>query len=690
MIKKIHKNIIIILFVIITICNIEETYALSLGWATVSSGGSSSSTTTPADPKEQCPNYYQAYNNACPNGTPIEYTNNGIDYTCTYNYSINPSTNIEIESYDMKGNPLLKTVYVDNTFPSGTWIGIENKETRKAIWNINDYKYFKVTYDYTCFYSAEITTGGNCLELYSPNSKTIDDGGTPQHCLSLCRSNGYNNGAPGFDTGTCRCTNPKCKKYSSTSTRTDTIERKYEKYPKNWSCPLTARGNNGYTYTLDESKSSRDQNTEEIRYNIPNNLKEYCTNNARTIVETRARSYVTKPTSVLKFIDTNTYSENNISNYINKIEAKGEGIKCENCTNSGGTTYQIFNYYPSSVCLNILTSNVTYKLNSDKCGTNEVNVTFLEGKKYWRYFIPLNTKSGSNFFISVEKSGENESQLDIEECNSVVERYPIEKTYKAIIESINGNSFTNNRVIDLKTVDDENGCRLISVRNHYLTKTECRKYIKETNPAEKAYKNYIKQKNGKPFVGDYYASYIKENGYSKSEDKKAIEKQGGCIFSTSINYQINQQFYGEEKKSGYTSLKGYGMYFRQIDINNPFPNGIDSNSIWNGRYNASNKEVNTGNGSVTLSDFKNITYKANVSIQNANTIKDLNDNYSYTSWKNKNNNNTSGMNINGTSNFVRNNQNTIFTINNTIDNKTNPYKLGCGPANYNTWSWCKS
>ncbi len=206
--------------------------------------------------------------------------------------------------------------------------------------------------------------------------------------------------------------------------------------------------------------------------------------------------------------------------------------------------------------------------------------------------------------------------------------------------------------------------------NQILTKDQC-DYIKEHNP--KSWDRLIVGPNDEILDESNYNSIVKEHSNGKT----------ACRIKTSIIFPLVQKFYNEEKKTGYTSLKGYNVYFRQIDINNPFPNSISSTSIWHGLYNALNKKVNTGNGEVKLSSFDNITYRAVISNNNADKIRKFNESTSYTQWV-KDYGKQNGMNADGTSNFIQNNS-TIFV---NRSSKSSFYKLGCGPANKD-WSGCR-
>lgn len=196
-----------------------------------------------------------------------------------------------------------------------------------------------------------------------------------------------------------------------------------------------------------------------------------------------------------------------------------------------------------------------------------------------------------------------------------------------------------------------------------MTKAQC-DYIKKTY--SNSWQNLIVGPNNEMLTPENYNSKVRN-----------VSGKTACRIKTSIVFPIVQQFYGQT--SDYKALKGYGMYFRQIDINNPFPNGLSSTSYWYGNY--KDKKVN----GVKLSTFNNITYAADLT-GNSKTeqVRSFNGTYTYSMWESTNN--VSGMNANGTSNFIRNGPtSSVFTKK--ADTKSF-YKLGCGPLNA-TWRGCR-
>ena len=164
---------------------------------------------------------------------------------------------------------------------------------------------------------------------------------------------------------------------------------------------------------------------------------------------------------------------------------------------------------------------------------------------------------------------------------------------------------------------------------------------------------------------DFYIVGAGREKYKYSRDN--------CLLKTSIVFPTEQKFYGQTQH--YDSLKGYGMYFRQINVDNPFPNGLSDNSYWKTLY--IDKKVN---GQSLSTSFDNPMYVANLTNANIDIVRSFNENNTYTKWTSdfgKNN----GMNTDGSSNFIRTNGG-IFT---TRANSDTYCRLGYGPD----WGGCR-
>lgn len=146
-------------------------------------------------------------------------------------------------------------------------------------------------------------------------------------------------------------------------------------------------------------------------------------------------------------------------------------------------------------------------------------------------------------------------------------------------------------------------------------------------------------------------------------DKEMVSRRG-CYYDVQITLETIQKFYNEvyDEATNTSSLQGFEFYYRPIDVNNPFPNGISDDSYWK-VWSESKKN---------LEELKNSYDKKTYTAYNidAAKVRKYNDKELYTSWTN--------MNIDGTSNYIKN-EGIITRISETIKNDI--YKLGCGPSN---------
>ena len=176
------------------------------------------------------------------------------------------------------------------------------------------------------------------------------------------------------------------------------------------------------------------------------------------------------------------------------------------------------------------------------------------------------------------------------------------------------------------------------------------------------YRDWMVRKNGAILTGD-----------SKGDDKNTVKADGGCKAASNVRIGVDQKFYHEEGNKT-KIIEGYELFYRPIDISNPFPNGLSSDSYWKGLISGTKIQTTNASGVTKKYDlrdsFKEITY----SIYNipANDIRRYNRNNYYTSWQ--------GMSNDGTSRFV--------SSYNMRKGKADYYKLGCGPAN-SDWRECK-
>jgi len=159
--------------------------------------------------------------------------------------------------------------------------------------------------------------------------------------------------------------------------------------------------------------------------------------------------------------------------------------------------------------------------------------------------------------------------------------------------------------------------------------------------------------------------YGEFSGYKK-RDIEMIKSQNGCYFEMKIDLPIKQLFYNEVKESNTKSeIIGFKFYYRPIDINNPFPNGIADDSYW--KLWEDDKKAGKEEPELEKS-FNTITYMA--TDIDLNGIREYNNYNEYPDWTN--------LNIDGSSNFIKDYN---FIARNSIINNNSFYSLGCGSFN---------
>ena len=155
---------------------------------------------------------------------------------------------------------------------------------------------------------------------------------------------------------------------------------------------------------------------------------------------------------------------------------------------------------------------------------------------------------------------------------------------------------------------------------------------------------------------------INENEFPITDTKlisKNRVKERGCYYRTTIKIPVVQKFYNEQSDG--KTLKGFNFYYKPIDTNDPFPNGINGTSIW---YDWSKSDPKAPD---LTKSHNEITYKAlNI---DTDAVRKYNKNNKYTSWKE--------MTYKGLSKFIED-EGIVKRENNVVKNI---YPLGCGPEN---------
>lgn len=390
--------------------------------------------------------------------------------------------------------------------------------------------------------------------------------------------------------------------YSKTYYETYVKETEYET-ESTYKCPDKHPNDSTYKVVSTTPKKETKVSSTKVNETIANEKKQEIV----AEVYNAAKSAISYSATSVKYINNNKYpgdKKDLTTTLINDGINKGYSKDTYKSGDESGTIEKNYEILEQQVCMNLKTSEVSYGRTCDS-SKSEIKIetgTAYEsslGKNvnYWHYFIPLNTKSNQDFYLDVVKN-EN-SKFGIDNCLNFMKK---EKNYQELITPINAKG------------------------------------------------------ESQIFIGDYH----KFTDKSISKDKKILEEMGYCGISARIKFPISQEFYKETDESGdEKKLKGFNFYYRPIDINNPFPNGVGTNSIWS-EWNKSTSKT----PDITKS-YTDITYIA--SNINSEKIRNYNKNNSYTSWSN--------MNIDGTSRFIDKESVVVRNTNKSF------YGLGCGPAN---------
>lgn len=537
-------------------------------------------------------------------------TNRGIRYR--YKMLITSKNDFSINAYDMSGNSLipdsisqLQTEELENKFKAGTWIGININEKQTANWNVWDFEYQKAEKKYNCVYGKEI---GTCYKTITEINVNRYDCIKKQGSFKPYKEDLLN--------GDCEHKVPtSCVKDYNNITITSEAQPYFEEYQ----CPQKYTTSDGTRQLVSGPTVAETIYTDISNVSNASTIQSNVYANART----QAINRVGSASGKVVYITNNSYpnsKEELATNELSGTRVPNE-IQADE-VQASGNAWANYQYFPSKVCINLKTSEVTYE---EKCipdqekGIIEIqNETTYdkylnENITYWHYFIPLNTKtSKENFYIQIAKN--TDKKLNVNECKSYMEKY---------------------------------------------------------NTPKKMYTNYIVPATSSLTFKDDYGK-LKMN----SDAWKEVQKGNGCYFTTIVKIPVVQKFYNEEQNNNNQIIfKGFNFYYRAIDINNPFPNGIAADSYW---YEWGQSQKANQNPTPDLSEsFTTKTYEAkNI---NVSAVREYNEEHPYTSWDE--------MNINGSSSLINSNK-----INNTlierIGNNKDYYKLGCGPANED-WEECR-
>lgn len=498
------------------------------------------------------------------------------EYQCSYKIKKSGSGNIQTDAYNIDNESIIEnslTISDGNKVIAGTSMGISLIETRTISWS-TEIKVEKITYKktitpmYYCYYKSR-----------TPSSPLPRPGGPIQSIYSI------------FTFSKIQAIAVRC---------TDQIlgPREY--------CPQT----NGiciYDYKISTTpKEEESIDTIDCTESGCGRYVNKCQTEATQAAKMLVASASTTPSIKLELPDSNNV------NGSNRIEIKD--VTCTTITGApcstsaiGGTksgTYTVkLNYKKPKACINVKSSEVSYK--SGNCNEDEITINndTIGDEEHWHYFIPLNAKSDKSIDINVMPAGKA-GELEPDQCIQIM----------------------NNP-------------------NYSLDK-------------ETSYTDLIIKKDGEDFEG------------VPRIDEQEMDKNG-CQITAKIKIYPKQEFYNEDEDAkGEKIFKGFNFYYKPINIETPFPNGLTKGSLWK-EWN--DKYTNGGNENPRIIEsFDKLTYKTKGI--NLTKIREYNKDNAYTNWSN--------MLTNGESNFIKNEE--IISRN----TSTTFYKLGCGPKNAD-WSECR-
>lgn len=358
-----------------------------------------------------------------------------------------------------------------------------------------------------------------------------------------------------------------------------------------------------------------------------NNYVKDCLKHAVKVAKEKANATGTSATYSIKVPESNNINKTSITTIQGNGTSEEKFNVNENKEQKSGTR-KVEYEYSTNPCMNVITSEVRYVSNIDSCKSekNEILIANdnINGKSHWHYFVPLNTKSkdkeGNNNTVNIALTKNQKNNiLDFKQCIYVLENKYVEKDsnktdYTDLIKLGNGESLEGDYICKLK-----NG------------KKKCDKKLESTND------------------------------YSKLKKHK-------CYLTSVIKIPITQQFYKEKEttKNNKTTITftGFKFYYRSVNINDPFPNGIKNTTSawyeWYKKYKNNDKKLSPN----IEQSYKKVSYQA-LSI-NTSRVRKYNENNIYSNWN--------GMTKDGKSSFI--------TKEGIVTRKTTGeiFKIGGGPG----------
>lgn len=509
-------------------------------------------------------------------------------WQCRYKYNVSSTNNVTINGYDINENKNIinKSLKIsnDDKITAGTSIGLEIYERKTVSYKVGD-----ISVKYTKKVSTYTKTGGG----YYKNRIF--------HCvLKKCwgRQKEYNT----YEYNETKCNSVKsrqnCKKGEGYGYQySDWVPATYE-----W------KQTSNDTYYITSKNYNNQNNTNQKKYDD-------CEKQAIRAAVKEANSRF-GATYKLEIPNSNDTSKSNTEKVIKGAEPAGKITKFELNTeleNDAKTATKTAKYIYSTIpCMNVITSEVNYVDTREECNNNNTNKKIIENGKavengvthtYWHYFVPLNAKSNDEINVSLVKNAEK--SLKSSQCQYVVEQHPADSDtpYYDLIQPLDKDGEKKSNII--------------------FTKMSIKKYI-----------NDCKNQN--------------KNCRSAQDYNKFKKSEWTCYLTSTIKIPITQQFYKEKEttKNNKTTITftGFKFYYRSVNINDPFPNGIKNTTSawyeWYKKYKNNDKKLSPN----IEQSYKTVSYQA-LSI-NTSSVRKYNENKIYSNWN--------GMTKDGKSSFITN------------------------------------
>ena len=302
-------------------------------------------------------------------------------------------------------------------------------------------------------------------------------------------------------------------------------------------------------------------------------------------------------------------------------ELAAEGVTCQNYKIETDTSEPVSGKYSNPVvkkiyyhmngaCVNVRTGKVRYLKKGEKCNNSEeLYNANTDNNQNYEIYVPNKTGSNNHWHVF--------TPLNTKETKG----YTLELTPNNATKQSGG-----------------------------ICQSFIEKYKKDLE-----YMNIIKPVKG-TFTGNI------------ATDKRLV--QSGCYTYMAINLKVLQKFYNEVyQDKNNSNLIGYDFYYRPIDVNNPFPNGISKDSYWKTWSETGKKDPDL---TESYDDLTYVSYNIDL-----NKVREYNIDNLYSSWLK--------MDTDGTSEFIE--KSGIITRNPEAL-KDEIYNLGCGPSNAD-WEECK-